>query len=213
MPIAAGADALTSAPPSSAVPIGGGHATRRWRHALAAVIVLAGVAAALAAMGRDWWCRAGDGGLWSGNVWSQHNSQHLLDPYTFTHIQHGLVLYAVLWAVCRNVAGLATRAWIAFLLESAWEVLENTDAVIERYRAATISLDYYGDSVANSLGDIVACMVGYLAAGVLPVAVSLLGFFVIDAVLLWWIRDSLLLNVLMLVHPLETVKQWQMRAH
>lgn len=180
------------------------------RHVAAALLLLAVVAIVLSGMGRAWWCDAGDWSFWSADVWSRHNSQHPLDPYTFTHVQHGLVLYALLWALSRGRAGRTTRAWIALVLESAWEVLENTDAVIERYRAATASLDYYGDSVVNSLGDIVACMAGYLAASALPVGVSVVGFLVIDGTLLWWIRDSLLLNVLMLVHPLEPVKRWQM---
>jgi len=180
------------------------------RHGLAAVLFLAAVAVVLHAMGRPWWCAAGDPALWSGDVWSRHNSQHLVDPYTFTHVLHGLLLYALVWALGRGLAAPVARAWIVLVLEAAWEVFENTDAVIERYRAATISLDYFGDSVANSLGDIVACMAGYFAAGALPVAVSIASFFVVDAVLLWWIRDSLLLNVLMLVHPVDAVKQWQM---
>jgi hypothetical protein len=179
-------------------------------HGFAALVFLTVVAFVLAAMGRTWWCAAGDRALWSGEVLSRHNSQHLADPYTFTHVLHGLLLYVIVWALCRGVAGAATRAWIAFGLESAWEILENTDAVIARYRAATISLDYYGDSVVNSLGDIVACMVGYLGAGVLPVVASVAVFFVVDGVLLWWIRDSFVLNVVMLVHPLEVVKRWQM---
>ena len=183
---------------------------RRLRHALGALFFLALVAAVLRAMGRAWWCAAGDTALWSGDVWSRHNSQHLFDPYTLTHVLHGLLLYALVWALARGLAGPAARAWIVLVLEAAWEIFENTDAVIQRYRAATVSLDYFGDSVANSLGDIVACMAGYFAAGVLPVTVSVASFFVVDAVLVWWIRDSLLLNVVMLVHPVDAVKQWQM---
>jgi hypothetical protein len=174
--------------------------------------VLAIVAAALAAMGRAWWCRAGDTSLWSGEVFSRHNSQHLADPYTFTHVLHGLLFYALAWAAFRRVASPIGRAWIALLAEAAWEVIENTDAVIERYRAATISLDYYGDSVANSVSDVVAFMVGYWAAGVLPIAVSVASFFLVDVALVVWIHDSLLLNVLMLVHPIEAVRQFQMRG-
>ena len=182
---------------------------RRLRHGLGALLFLALVAVVLRAMGRPWWCAAGDTSLWSGDVWSRHNSQHLLDPYTFTHVLHGLALYALVWAVGRGVRP-AGRAWIAFVIEAAWEIVENTDTVIARYRAATMSLDYFGDSVANSLGDVTACMAGYYAAGVLPVAVSVATFLFVDAVLLWRIRDSLLLNVLMLVHPVDAVKQWQM---
>jgi uncharacterized protein DUF2585 len=178
-------------------------------HVVAVVLVLAAVAAILAAMGRAWWCRAGDGGLWAGDVWSRHNSQHFLDPYAFTHVLHGLVFYALVWAVFRRHAGAVGRAWIGFLLEAAWEVIENTDVVIGRYRAATISLDYYGDSVANSIGDILSYGVGYALAGVLPVWVSVATFVLVDGLLVLWIRDSLLLNVLMLVHPIEAVRQWQ----
>jgi hypothetical protein len=183
----------------------------RW-HGAAALVVLAAVAVTLAGLGRPWWCRVGDGGLWAGNVFSPHNSQHLADPYTFTHVLHGLLFYAIAWAVFRRVTGPIGRAWIAFLAEAAWEVIENTDAVIERYRAATISLDYYGDSVANSVSDILAFVVGYWAAGVVPVVVSVASFFAVDAVLMLWIHDSLLLNVLMLVHPIEAVRQFQMRG-
>jgi hypothetical protein len=175
--------------------------------------VLALVATALRAMGRPWWCRAGDASLWSGEVFSPHNSQHLVDPYTFTHVLHGVALYALVWIVFRRCAGPVGRAWIGLGLEVAWEVIENTDAVIERYRAATISLDYYGDSVANSLGDIVAYGVGYATAAVLPTWVSVVGFFAVDGLMVLWIRDSLLLNVLMLVHPIDAMARWQSRGH
>jgi hypothetical protein len=165
------------------------------------------------AMGRAWWCRAGDTALWSGEVFSRHNSQHLVDPYTVTHVLHGIAFYALVWAAFRRVTGPVGRAWIGLGIEAAWEVIENTDAVIERYRAATISLDYYGDSVANSLGDVVSYGVGYAAAAVLPVWVSAVGFFVVDGLMLLWIRDSLLLNVLMLVRPVDAVRRWQERGH
>ena len=168
------------------------------------------MAAILAAMGRPWWCRAGDAALWSGDVWSRHNSQHLVDPYSFTHVLHGVALYGALWLLLRRFASPNGRAALAIGIEIAWEIVENTDAMIERYRAATISLDYYGDSVANSLGDVVSFVVGYFAASVLPVSVSAVGFFVVDGLLVWWIRDSLLLNILMLVHPIDAVKAWQL---
>jgi hypothetical protein len=160
-------------------------------------------------MGRPWWCRAGDAVPWSGDIWSRHNSQHLLDPYTITHVLHGFALYGVLWALLHRFTGPQARAAIGIGIETAWEIIENTDAMIERYRAATISLDYYGDSIANSLGDIAAFVVGYWGAGVLPVWLSALGFFAVDGLLVLWIRDSLLLNVLMLLHPIESVKAWQ----
>jgi hypothetical protein len=174
--------------------------------------VLVLVAAALRAMGRPWWCGAGDAALWSGEIFSRHNSQHLVDPYTVTHVLHGVAFYALVWLAFRRLAGPIGRAWIGLGLEAAWEMVENTDAVIERYRAATISLDYYGDSVANSLGDVVAYAVGYAAAAVLPTWISVAGFFAVDGLLVLWIRDSLLLNVLMLLHPIEAVARWQSRG-
>ncbi len=177
-----------------------------------AVAALALTACVLAAMGRPWWCRAGDRALGSLEIWSRHNSQHLVDPYTITHALHGLALYGILWASVGGVVGPAGRTVIAWTIETAWEVAENTDAMIERYRTATISLDYYGDSVANSLGDIVGFLIGYFAASVAPIRVSVIGFFAIDGLLVWWIRDGLLLNVLMLVHPIEWVKAWQLGA-
>lgn len=196
------------AAPCAARPLAAPRFRARHAAALAALLVVTG--AILAAMGRPWWCRAGDRALWSGDVWSRHNSQHLVDPYTITHVLHGIALYGVLWAGFRRRASPPARAAIAVAIETAWEIVENTDAMIERYRAATISLDYYGDSVANSLGDIVAFVVGYLAAGVMPVWLSALGFFAVDALLVFWIRDSLLLNILMLLYPIDAVKVWQM---
>jgi hypothetical protein len=181
----------------------------RWRHAVAAVGVLAAMAAILGAMGRSWWCAAGDANLWSSDVWSRHNSQHFVDPYTFTHVLHGLVFYALGWLILRRVVGPVGRWWVGFGLEVGWEVLENTDVLIERYRGTTVSLDYFGDSIANAIGDVLAYVVGWWLAGVLPVWTSLAVFLVVDGVLMLWIRDGLLLNGLMLVYPLEAVQRWQ----
>ncbi len=178
----------------------------------AVVLVLAVTACVLAAMGRPWWCGAGDRAPWSLEIWSRHNSQHLVDPYTITHALHGVALYGILWATVGRVAGPVARGAIALGIETLWEIVENTDAMIERYRATTISLDYYGDSVANSLGDIVGFLIGYYAAGVVPSSVSLVSLFAVDGLLIWWIRDSLLLNVIMLLYPVEAVKTWQLGA-
>jgi hypothetical protein len=138
-----------------------------------------------------------------------HNSQHLLDPYTFTHILHGVLLYAVLWLLLSNRMAASWRFVLALGLECAWEVFENTPMVIDKYRTETISLGYYGDSISNSVGDILACAVGYSLAMTLPVWISTVGFVAVELFLLWWIRDSLLLNILMLVWPVEAVKSWQ----
>jgi Protein of unknown function (DUF2585) len=182
----------------------------RLRHLVAVIASLAATAGVLAAMGRPWWCREGDLTPWSLDIWSPHNSQHLVDPYTVTHALHGIALYGILWATIGGVCSASTRAAIAMGIETAWEIVENTNWMIDRYRRATVSLGYYGDSILNSLGDIVAFLFGYFAAGVLPSWVSIAAFFAVDSLLVWWIRDSLLLNVLMLVHPLESVKAWQL---
>ena len=173
------------------------------------VVVLAVTALVLHAMGRSWWCKAGDLVPWSIDIHTRHNSQHLADPYTLTHAMHGVILYGALWLTVGGIASPATRAAVALGIETAWEIIENTSWIIERYRAATISLDYYGDSVVNSLGDIAAFVLGYAAAGAIPVWVSVASVVVADALLVVLMRDSLLLNVLMLVHPIEAVKAWQ----
>ena len=172
-------------------------------------LVLAVSALVLHAMGRPWWCKAGDLVPWSIDIHTRHNSQHLADPYTVTHAMHGLILYGALWLTLGGVAAPATRAALALGVETAWEIIENTSWVIERYRAATISLDYYGDSVINSLGDILAFVLGYAAAGTIPVWVSVASVVAGDALLVVLMRDGLLLNIIMLVHPIEAVKTWQ----
>jgi hypothetical protein len=171
---------------------------------------LATTAIVLHFMGRRWWCAAGDLRLWSGDVRSRHNSQHLFDPYTVTHILHGLAFYYVAWLGRRWLPRPVDRARVSLGLEMLWEVLENTDAAIERYRAATISFDYLGDSVANSIGDVLSCAVGYLGASMIPPWASVVVFFVAEGILAVWIRDGLVLNMLMLVRPIERVKQWQL---
>ena len=122
-----------------------------------------------------------------------------------------MLLYAFLRLIAPGLpAGM--RLLLAIAGESLWEVIENTDLVIERYRAATISLNYYGDSVMNSMCDIVACVIGYALAARLPVRVTLIGVIALEAGLAWWIRDSLLLNILMLIYPVGAIRSWQMSA-
>lgn len=182
----------------------------RARHAAAPLLMLLGAAFALRGMGRVWWCSEGDLQPWSLDIWSPHNSQHLVDPYTITHVMHGVALYGLLWLLLRSVLSAADRGLVAVGLEVAWEIVENTETVIERYRETTVSLNYYGDSIVNSIGDTLAFVAGYALAATIPVWVSAVGFFVTDALLLLWIRDSLLLNVLMLVVPIEAIKRWQL---
>lgn len=177
--------------------------------AIIGIVVLA-TAATLYAMGRTIWCSCGSPVPWSWDIWSSHNSQHLVDPYLFTHVLHGVAFFGALWLVAGRHVPLVWRATIAIVLEAGWEILENSPVVIERYRATTMSLDYYGDSVLNSVSDIGACLFGFWLASRLPWKLSLALFFATEIVLLWWVRDSLLVNILQLLWPIEAIKQWQM---
>jgi hypothetical protein len=157
---------------------------------------------------RVWWCQVGDYAPWSWAVLSAHNSQHVIDPYTFTHILHG-ILFFWLASLIFGKLPLAWRLLIAISVECVWEVVENTDAVIRRYREATISLDYFGDSVINSLGDILSFSFGFWLAYKLRLWLSLALFVLVEIILLLWIRDSLVLNIIMLLYPLDAIKKWQ----
>lgn len=158
--------------------------------------------------GRIWWCKWGDYSPWSSDAWGKHNSQHLFDPYSFTHVLHGVLYFWLVSLIFRKLP-LAWQFVLTILVECAWEILENTNAVIEHYRTATLALDYYGDSITNSLGDVFCCGLGFWLAYKLKFRRSLLLFLLIEIVLLVWIHDSLLLNIIMLIHPIEAIKQWQ----
>lgn len=158
--------------------------------------------------GRVWWCACGESNLWSGDPNGAHSSQHVFDPYTFTHILHGVLLCGILtWAWPRLTGVFAVCA--AVLLEAIWEIVENSPFVIGRYRTATIALGYEGDSIVNSLGDLVSCTLGFLLARRIGLRWSAVVVVVIELALLLSIRDNLFLNILMLIFPLEVVKNWQ----
>lgn len=168
------------------------------------------MAAVLYVQGRIWWCKFGDYRIYVNEAWnSSHTSQHLFDPYTFTHVLHG-ILFLWIAGILFSRFSAGWRFFIAMLAESAWEVFENTNYIIEKYRENTASLDYFGDTILNSFGDILACAIGYWIALKLGFRRSLVVFLFTEIVLLLWIRDSLLLNIIMLIYPLEFIKQWQM---
>ncbi|HEX8288829.1 MAG TPA: DUF2585 family protein [Pyrinomonadaceae bacterium] len=158
--------------------------------------------------GRIWWCKTGDLAPFTFDAWSTHTSQHLFDPYSFTHILHGVMFFWLVSLLFRR-SGLVWRFIAAVAIEAVWEVAENTNAVIEHYRQNTASLDYFGDSIFNSLGDVIACAAGFYIAYKLGWKRSLVFFLATEIVLLVWIRDSLLLNILMLIYPLDSIKNWQ----
>ncbi|QFT98273.1 hypothetical protein FIU85_13255 [Roseovarius sp. THAF8] len=158
-------------------------------------------------MGRNQTCPCGWVDLW-GTVGTSEGSQQVFDWYWPSHLLHGVLFYALLWAVARRV-DVGWRLVIATLVECAWEIVENTDAVIERYREVTISLDYYGDSVLNSASDIAAMWLGFWLARRLPVLASVAVVVGFELLTLWIIRDNLTLNVLMLLYPVEAIADWQ----
>ena len=178
------------------------------RAALAAILILIAAATILLAMGRNPICTCGTVELWVGQRDSPKTSQMLADWYSLSHIVHGLLFYAALWLVARRWP-VEWRFLVALLVESAWEVTENTPFVIDRYRETTAALGYTGDSVINSLSDILMMVVGFLAARKLPVWVAVALLIALEVVPLFVIRDNLALNVWNLLAPNAAVAAWQ----
>ena len=180
--------------------------------ALAVVVaIIALQALVLWLLGRVPICTCGYVKLWEGDVLSSGNSQHIADWYSFTHITHGFVFYFLLRLV-RPRWTVAARLVAAVLVESSWEMLENTDYVINAYRAETISLNYYGDSIVNSVSDTLFAVIGFGLARLLPAWATVACALGTELYLGWAIHDNLTLNVLMLIHPIPVVKAWQMQG-
>ena len=158
--------------------------------------------------GRVWWCQCGQSYPVSVRVASQHNSQHLLDAYSLSHVLHGVLFFGILWLLRRRLS-LDARAAIAATIEIAWEMLENSPIIINRYRAATVSLGYTGDSIVNSLGDIASFVVGFYLARKLGLWWSVAIFIVTELLMVFLMRDNLTLNVLMLLWPIDAIRRWQ----
>lgn len=179
------------------------------RRATAAAILLVLIATAiLLAMGRHPICTCGTVDLWVGVRDSPKTSQMLADWYSFSHLVHGLLFYAALWLVARRWP-VEWRFVIALIVESSWEIVENTPMVINRYREATAALGYTGDSVINSVSDILMMAVGFFLARKLPVWAAVGLLIVLELIPLYVIRDNLTLNIWMLLWPNRAIGAWQ----
>jgi len=178
---------------------------------LVSIGIVAIFAVILYVMGQPLICECGFVKFWHGpTVLTSENSQHISDWYTFSHIIHGFIFYGIAWLLDRK------RGWsvgfmllLALVAETSWELFENTDFIINRYRAITISFDYFGDSIINSTSDVLAMVLGFFLAWRLPVWVTVCLLIIMEVFVGFWIHDNLTLNIIMLLYPFEVILQWQ----
>lgn len=180
------------------------------KYALAGLIVVVILMALLLEnQGRVWFSNSGDFYLWEGDIWSSESSQQFLDPYSFSHMLHGVIFFGLLYLIVPKLNWL-WRFTISTALEAGWEILENSQIIINRYRDATAALGYEGDSIINSIGDLFSCGIGFVVAYYLGLKKSIILFVLVELLMIILLRDSLLLNVIMLLYPIEGIKEWQL---
>jgi len=162
-------------------------------------------------MGQPFICNCGVIKFWEGEVFSSGNSQHLTDWYTFSHIIHGFLFYFILWFLFPNMP-VGQRLFLAIGLEMGWEIIENTDFVINRYRDTALAQGYIGYSIINSVMDLLTMIIGFIFAWRAPIWLTLSSAIIMELFTGYYIRDGLLLNIINFIHPLDSLNNWQING-
>lgn len=180
-----------------------------WMYFIFAFLAVAISAFVLYLWGRNWICQCGYVQFWDGRLNGPEDAQHFSDWYTLSHIIHGFAFFGILWLVARRLP-LQLRYFLAVIFEEAWELFENSNFMINRYRDITIANAYQGDSILNSTSDVLFMSLGFFLAWKLPLWASILIIITLELVALFFIRDNLTLNIIMLLYPIQAIKKWQM---